>query len=380
MDTPQFKQLRQSLGFDEVSIVPGSTTIDPQQTEIGLNIGGIKLQIPFIAAAMDGVTDVRFAIEMSKAGGLAVLNLEGLQVRYDNPDEILAEIARAEPEIVNTLMQKIYSAPLKEYLVGERIHEIKRAGAIAAASATPASARYLSALAIEAGADIFVVQSTVTSARHISRNREELNLKDLCHSLPVPVMVGNCVSYQACLDLLETGVSGILVGVGPGAACTSRTVLGIGVPQITATLDCAAAREDYRRKTGKYTPIITDGGFRNSGDICKAIAAGADGVMLGSIFAQAEEAPGRGYHWGMATPHPNLPRGTLIRVGTLASLKQILLRSIQSLGWYPEHCRCFANLHGTLWRTYHPGTAKGGNGDCSVHHNRRKALATQELG
>jgi len=324
LDTPQFKQLRQSLGFDEVSIVPGNITIDPEQTEIGLNIGGIKLQIPFIAAAMDGVTDVRFAVEMSKAGGLAVLNLEGVQVKYENPDEILAELVHAEPEIVNTLMQKIYSAPLKEYLVGKRIQEIKRAGAIVAASATPASARYLSKLAVEAGADIFVVQSTVTSAHHKSNYREELKIKDLCRSLPVPVMVGNCVSYQACLELLETGASGILVGVGPGAACTSRTVLGIGVPQITATMDCAAARENYRQKTGKYIPIITDGGFRNSGDICKAIAAGADGVMLGSIFAQAEEAPGRGYHWGMATPHPSLPRGTRVKVGTLASLRQIL--------------------------------------------------------
>lgn len=324
MTTPQFKQLRQSYGFDEVAIVPGDITINPDQTKIDLKIGKITFGMPIVASAMDGVTDVKFAIAMSKLGGLAVLNLEGVQTRYNNPEDVLAEIAQASPEEVTPLMQKVYSQPIKESLIGERIREIKRGGGVAAVSAIPANTKKFAPLSVEAGADIFVVQSTVTSARHLSKSQRGLIFSELCKSTPIPVIVGNCVSYSACLELMKTGVAAVLVGVGPGAACTSRTVLGVGVPQITATIDCAAAKEVFRRETGKYVPIITDGGFRNGGDVCKAIAAGADAVMLGSLFAMAKEAPGHGYHWGMATPHASLPRGTRIKVGVNATLEQIL--------------------------------------------------------
>ena len=324
MTTPQFKQLRQSYGFDEVAIVPGDITVNPDQTKIDFKIGKINFNIPFIASAMDGVTDVKLAIAMSKLGGLAVLNLDGVQTRYDNPEEILAEIAGAAPEAVTALMQKAYSQPIKPNLIGERIRAIKKAGGVAAVSATPQNTKQFAPLAVEAGADILVVASTVTSARHISKSQKGLIFSELCKAMPIPVVVGNCVSYSACLELMKTGVAAVLIGVGPGAACTSRTVLGIGVPQITATIDCAAAREEYRRESGRYVPIITDGGFRNGGDVCKAIASGADAVMLGSLFAMAREAPGRGYHWGMANPHASLPRGTRIKVGTSAPLEQIL--------------------------------------------------------
>jgi IMP dehydrogenase len=324
MTTPQFKQLRQSYGFDEVAIVPGDVTVNPDQAKIDLKIGRINFSIPVLASAMDGVTDTKFAIAMSQLGGLAVLNLEGVQTRYDNPEEVLGEIAAAPQDQVTSLMQKVYSQPIKESLIGERIRTIKKAGGVAAVSVTPANTKKFSSVIIEAGADILVVQSTVTSARHISKSQRGLIFSELCKTLPIPVVVGNCVSYSACLELMKTGVAGVLVGVGPGAACTSRTVLGVGVPQITATIDCAAAREAYRRESGKLIPIITDGGFRNGGDVCKAVVAGADAVMLGSLFAMASEAPGHGYHWGMATPHASLPRGTRIEVGIKATLEQIL--------------------------------------------------------
>ncbi|MFC1901493.1 GuaB3 family IMP dehydrogenase-related protein [Chloroflexota bacterium] len=324
MATPKFKQLRRSYGFDEVAIVPGDVTINPEQTNIDLNIGNFTFTIPIIASAMDGVTDVSFAILMGQMGGLAVLNLDGVQTRYDNPAEILAEIAQAPAAEVTALMQKIYSQPVKDNLVGERIQAIKKAGVTCAVSAIPANTKRLSPLIVEAGGDILVVQSTVTSARHISKSYRGLIFSELCQSTPMPIIVGNCVSYSACLELMQTGVAGVLIGVGPGAACTSREVLGMGVPQITATIDCAAARDEYYRESGKHIPIITDGGFRKGGDVCKAVAAGADAVMLGSSFAQAKEAPGLGYHWGMSHPHPALPRGTRIKVGTNGTLKQIL--------------------------------------------------------
>ena len=273
---------------------------------------------------MDAVTDVNFAILMSKMGGLAVLNLEGAQTRYDNPKDVLAEIAQAPDAEVTALLQKIYSQPMKENLIGERIKAIKKGKATCAASCTPANAKRFAPLATEAGADIFVVQSTVTTARHVSKSARGLIFSELCKAVKIPVVVGNCVSYNACLALMKTGIAGVLVGVGPGAACTTREVLGIGVPQITSTIDCAAARDAYFKETGRYVPIITDGGFRKGGDICKAIAAGADAVMLGSIFAQVKEAPGHGFHWGMANPHPALPRGTRIKVRTTGTLEQIL--------------------------------------------------------
>ncbi len=324
MASPQFKQLRRSYGFDEVAIVPGDITTNPDQTNIDFRVEGFTLSTPIIASAMDAVTDVNFATLMSKLGGLAVLNLEGVQTRYDNPQEILAEIAQASDAEVTPLLQKVYSQPIKENLIGERIQSIKHLGAICAVSVAPANTKRFATIAAEAGADIFVAQSTVTSARHISKSYRGLIFTELRQSIPMPIIVGNCVSYGACLELMRTGISGVLVGVGPGAACTTREVLGVGVPQITATIDCAAARDEYLRESGRYVPIITDGGFRKGGELCKAFAAGADAVMLGSIFAQAKEAPGLGYHWGMSHPHPALPRGTRIKVGTTAPLEQIL--------------------------------------------------------
>ena len=324
MTKPQPKQLRRAYGFDEVAIVPGNTTINPDQTNIHFTIGDLEFAIPIIAAAMDAVTDVDFAIAMSQLGGLAVLNLEGLQTRYDNPREILAEIARAPDEEVTSLLQKIYSQPIKENLIGQSIQAIKQAGAVCAISVIPSNAKSFAPIIAEAGADILVVQSTVTTSRHTSKSYRGLIFDELCKSVPMPVVVGNCVSFDACLELMRTGISGILVGVGPGAACTTREVLGVGVPQITATMDCASARDEYLKESGRYVPIITDGGFRKGGELCKAFAAGADAVMLGSIFAQAKEAPGLGYHWGMSHPHPALPRGTRIKVGTNGTLEQIL--------------------------------------------------------
>jgi len=324
MAKPKFRELRHSYGFDEVAIVPGDVTVNPDQTNIDLEVEGFTFSIPVLASAMDGVTDVRTAITLSKLGGLGVLHLEGVQTRYDNPDDVLAEIARASAAEITPLLQKAYSAPIKETLIGERIAAIKKAGAVCAVSVTPANTKKFAPNITEASADILVVASTVTTARHISKSYEGLIFTKLRELVPMPVIVGNCVSYSACLSLMETGISGVLVGVGPGAACTTRQVLGVGVPQITATMDCAQARDDYFHKSGKYVPIITDGGFRNGGDVCKAVAAGADGVMLGSVLAQAKEAPGLGYHWGMANPHPALPRGTRIRVGTTGTMEQIL--------------------------------------------------------
>ena len=324
MAIPQFKQLRRVYGFDEVAIVPGDVTINPDQTNIDFKIDNLTFTIPVLASAMDAVVDVNFATLISKLGGLAVVNLEGVQTRYDNPQEVLTEIAQATNAEVTPLLQKIYSQPIKENLVGERIQSIKKSGAVCAVSVAPANTKRLAPIAAEAQADIFVVQSTVTSAQHISKSYRGLIFSELRQSIPMPIIVGNCVSYSACLELMRTGISGVLVGVGPGAACTTRQVLGVGVPQVTATMDCAAARDEYLRESGKYVPIITDGGIGNGGDLCKAFASGADAVMLGSILAQAKEAPGLGYHWGMAHPHPALPRGTRIKVGTTGTLEQIL--------------------------------------------------------
>jgi IMP dehydrogenase len=325
MDRSQHRTLRQTYGFDDVALVPGDITINPDQTDINLAIDKLNFSIPILASAMDGVVDVQFAIALSKLGGLAVLNLEGVQTRYPDPDGVLEKIANAPQHEVTALLQKIYSEPIKENLIGDRIKAIKKAGATCAVSLTPANTKRLSPLAVEAGADILVAQSTVTTARHVSKSYRGLIFSELVKQLPIPVIVGNCVSYSACRKLMETGIHGVLVGVGPGAACTTREVLGVGVPQATATIDCAAARDDYLKATGRYIPIIADGGMRNGGDICKAIACGADAVMLGSIFAQAKEAPGKGNHWGMATPHEALPRGTRVKVGIKGTVEKILL-------------------------------------------------------
>jgi IMP dehydrogenase len=324
MARAKFRQLRRSYGFDEVAIVPGNITVNPDQTNIELKIEDFTFAIPILASAMDAVIDVNTAVLMGKLGGLGVLNLEGVQTRYDNPQGVLAEIAQAPDAKVTTLLQKVYSAPIKENLIGERIEAIKKSGTVCSVSVAPANTKRFAPVAAEAKADIFVVQSTVTTAKHISKSYRGLIFPELRKSIPVPIIVGNCVSYSACLELMRTGISAVLVGVGPGAACTTRQVLGVGVPQVTATMDCAAAREQYLGESGRYVPIITDGGFRNGGDLCKAFAAGADAVMIGSIFAQAKEAPGLGYHWGMSHPHPALPRGTRIKVGTTGTLEQIL--------------------------------------------------------
>ena len=320
----KFKEMERAYGFDEVALVPGDVTINPDQTNIDFTVRDYTLSIPILASAMDAIVDPAFAIKFNKLGGLAVLNLEGIQTRYKNPDEILNKIAETPEKGVTSLLQKIYSEPIKEKLISQRIEAIKQAGAICAVSITPANTKRLTPIAKDAGMDILVVQSTVTTARHISKSYRGLILPELCQQISLPIIVGNCCSYSAALELMRTGVDGILVGVGPGAACTTREVIGVGVPQITATLNCAAARETYLKESGKYVAVITDGGIRTGGDLCKAFAAGADAAMIGSPLAQAKEAPGKGYHWGMSHSHPALPRGTRIRVGTTASLEQIL--------------------------------------------------------
>ncbi len=318
------KRARRCYGFDEIALVPRMLTINPNEVDTSCVIGGHKLRIPIIAAAMDGVVDVKFAVEMSKLGGLAVLNLDGIQTRYESPGEVLGKIAKATAGKATKLVQDIYTKPIKEKLIIKRIREIKDKKGLAAVSCIPQHAERFSKVAQDAGADIFVVQSTVTSPRHVSSEYKVLNLERFCKETKIPVIIGNCVTYEVTLELLATGASGLLIGIGPGAACTTRGVLGIGVPQVTATVDAASARDYYYKRTGKYVAIITDGGMRIGGEICKAFACGSDAVMVGSAFARAKEAPGRGYHWGMATSHVNLPRGTRIYVGTSGSLAQIL--------------------------------------------------------
>jgi len=318
------RKARRAYGFDEIALVPGEKTINPNEVDITWELKGKKYEIPVLAAAMDGVVDTRFAITMGKLGGLAVLNLEGIQTRYKNPKEIYEKIAKASSEDVTQLLQEIYQEEIKEELISKRIEEIKSADAPVVVSAIPQRAERFGKIAEEAGADIFAVQSTVTTVHHISTEYKVLNFEKFCKEMNIPVIVGNCVTYKQSLELMQTGIDALLVGVGPGAACTTRGVLGIGVPQVTATIDCAAAREIYFKKTNRHVPIITDGGMSTGGDICKAFACGADAVMVGSAFAKAEEAPGKGYHWGMATPHSNLPRGTRIYVGTTGTLEQIL--------------------------------------------------------
>jgi len=318
------KRARRCYGFDEIALVPGAQTVNPNEVDTAFTIAGKKFSIPILAAAMDGVTDVKFAVEMSRLGGIAVLNLDGVQTRYENPDTVLEKIAKATPQKATELIQSIYTTPIKEKLISKRVEEIKRKKGTAVVSCIPAHAEDFSKIAVASGADIFVVQSTVTTTKHIAKEYKTLDLFKFCKSLKIPLILGNCVTYETTLDLMETGAAGLLIGVGPGAACTTRGVLGIGVPQVTATVDAGSARDFYYKRTGRYVPIITDGGMSRGGDICKAFACGADAVMIGSSFARAKEAPGRGYHWGMATSHVNLPRGTRIYVGTTGSLKEIL--------------------------------------------------------
>ena len=319
------RRARRVYGFDDVSIVPSERTVDPEDTDTSMKIGDYSFDAPFIASAMDGVVDVKFAVAMGKLGGLAVLNLNGLQTRYDKPWEILKQIPEKSPEEVTIFIREIYREPIRPELVGKRVEEIKKAGVICSVSSVPQDAEKFGALALEAGVDIFVIQSTVTSLRHESSRFKSLDIAKFCSGYPKPVIIGNCVTYGVAYALMEAGATGVLVGIGPGAACTTRGVLGIGIPQITATADCAQARDDYEAETGRRAVVIADGGMRVGGDICKALAAGADGVMIGSPFAKAEEAPGGGYHWGMATSHEALPRGTRVKVGIHGSLKNILV-------------------------------------------------------
>jgi len=318
------KRARRCYGFDEIALVPGMVTINPNEVDPSFEIAGKRYKVPIMAAAMDGVVDVKFAVTMGKLGGIAVLNLEGIQTRYDNPDSVLEKIAKTTNNEATELVQSIYLKPIKEKLISKRIRQIKQNKVPAVVSCTPQNAIKFGKIAANNGADIFVVQSTVTTTRHISKEYKALDLHKFCRDMKIPVIVGNCVTYEITLELLETGICGILIGIGPGAACTTRGVLGIGVPQVTSTVDAGAARDYYFKRKGKYIPIITDGGMSIGGDICKAFACGADAVMIGSAFARAKEAPGRGYHWGMATSHANLPRGTRIYVGTSGTLKEIL--------------------------------------------------------
>jgi len=318
------RRARRCYGFDEIALVPGAQTVNPNEVDTSFEIGSKRFEIPILAAAMDGVVDVKFAVTMSSLGGIAVLNLDGVQTRYENPDSVLKRIAKAIPSKATELIQSIYAVPIKEKLISKRIQEIKRKNGTAVVSCIPSHAQDFARLAVSSGADIFVVQSTVTTTKHTSKEYKGLDLFKFCKSIKIPVIIGNCVTYETTVELMETGAAGLLIGVGPGAACTTRGVLGIGVPQVTATVDAAAARDFYYKRTGKYIPIITDGGMSRGGDICKAFACGADAVMIGSSFARAKEAPGRGYHWGMATSHVNLPRGTRIYVGTTGTLKEIL--------------------------------------------------------
>ncbi|MES1025713.1 GuaB3 family IMP dehydrogenase-related protein [Gloeocapsa sp. BRSZ] len=319
------KMARRAYGIDEIALVPGQRTLDPSLADTHWQIGSIKREIPIIASAMDGVVNVRMAVLLSQLGALGVLNLEGIQTRYADPNPILERIASVGPQEFVPLMQELYAEPVKPELITQRIQEIKQQGGIAAVSATPAGASKYGSIVASAGADLFFVQATVVSTAHLSpESMANLDLAEFCREMPMPVVLGNCVTYEVTLNLMKAGAAAVLVGIGPGAACTSRGVLGVGIPQATAIADCAAARDDYHRETGNYVPVIADGGLITGGDICKCIACGADGVMIGSPFARAAEAPGRGFHWGMATPSPVLPRGTRIRVGTTGTLEQIL--------------------------------------------------------
>ena len=319
------RTVRRAYGIDEIALVPGGRTVDPAVTDSSWSLGGINREIPIIASAMDGVVDVAMAVELSRLGALGVLNLEGVQCRYEDPNPILDRIASVGKQEFVPLMQELYSQPVQEELIRLRIGEIKANGGIAAVSATPMAALKFGQAIAEAGADLFFVQATVVSTEHIGpAGQESLNLETLCREMGVPVVIGNCVTYEVALKLMCAGAAGLMVGIGPGAACTSRGVLGIGIPQATAVADCAAARDDYEKESGNYVPVIADGGIVTGGDICKCLACGADAVMIGSPIARAAEAPGRGFHWGMATPSPVLPRGTRIQVGTTGSLEKIL--------------------------------------------------------
>jgi IMP dehydrogenase len=316
--------IRPTYGFEDVSLAPGTSTVEPDDVDLRQTFLGIDLAIPILASAMDAVVDARFAGALGRLGGLAVLNLEGVQARYDDPDAVLARIAAAPDDEVQELLAEAYAQPIREELIGQRIAEIHAAGSKAAVAATPGAARRFGPFCAEHGADLFLVQSQVSSARHLASGYDPLSLEDFTRFMPIPVAVGNTTNAEAAFALMEQGAAAVFVGVGPGAACTTREVLGIGVPQVTAISDVAAARDAYLAESGRYVPVVGDGGMRRGGELAKAIAAGADALMIGSPLARAEEAPGRGTNWGMAAPSPTLPRGTRIKVGTVGPLERIL--------------------------------------------------------
>jgi IMP dehydrogenase len=319
------KKARRAYGFDDIAIVPSRRTRDPDEVDITWTLGPYRFELPLLASAMDGVVSPETAGVIGGLGGLAVLNLEGIWCRYEDADERLQEISEAPVEKATRMMQEIYAEPVKPELIGKRVEEIKAMGAVACGSLTPQKVTSWHQEALDAGLDILVIQGTVISAEHVSNTSEPLNLKEFIGNLPIPCVVGGCASYNTGLHLMRTGAVGVLVGVGPGAACTTRGVLGIGVPQATAIADVAAARSQHMMETGQYCNVIADGGMRNGGDISKAIACGADAVMIGSPLARGKEAPGRGFHWGMATFHPSLPRGTRVATHQDGTLEEILL-------------------------------------------------------
>ena len=316
--------IRPTYGFEDVSLAPGTATIEPADVDLRQTFAGLDLAIPIFASAMDAVVDVRMAGALARLGGLAILNLEGVQTRYDDPDAVLERIAMAPDAEVQAILAEVYQRPIREELIARRIDELHAAGSKAAVAATPGAARRFGPFCAEHGADLFLVQSQVSSARHLATGYDPLSLADFTRHMPIPVAVGNTTNPEAAFALMEQGAAAVFVGVGPGAACTTREVLGIGIPQVTAISDVAAARDAFLAETGRYVPVVADGGMRRGGELAKAIAAGADGLMLGSPLARAEEAPGRGTNWGMAAPSPTLPRGTRIKVGTVGSLERIL--------------------------------------------------------
>jgi IMP dehydrogenase len=325
IDIGRGKKARQAYGFDDIAIVPSRRTRDPQDVDIGWKLGPHLLELPLLGSAMDGVVSPATAIKLGELGGLGVLNLEGIFTRYENAEAQLERIAKLPKEKATPGMQEIYAQPVEPRLIAQRIEEIKGRGVLAVGSLTPQRVRDHYEIALAAGLDILVIQGTVVSAEHVSSNGQALNLKEFIASLPIPVIVGGCASYQTALHLMRTGAAAVLVGVGPGAACTTRGVLGVGVPQATAISDATAARVQHLLETGQYVNVIADGGMRTGGDIAKAIACGADAVMIGSPLARAKEAPGRGFHWGMATFHPTLPRGARVATEQVGTLEEIVI-------------------------------------------------------
>jgi IMP dehydrogenase len=325
MEIGRGKKGRRAYGLDEIAIVPSRRTRDPEDVNLTWRIGGHAFDLPLLASAMDGVVNINTATILGKLGGLGVLNLEGIQVRYDDADAQLERIAQMPPAEATRGLQKVYQEPIKPELVAARIRELKATGVLVAGSLTPQRVRKYIGPALDAGLDILVIQGTVVSAEHVSTVAEPLDIKQFISDLPIPVIVGGCASFQAALHLMRTGAVGVLVGVGPGAACTTRQVIGVGVPQATAIADAAGARMQHLLETGEYVSVIADGGMSFGGDLAKAIACGADACMIGSPLAKAAEAPGRGYHWGMATFHPTLPRGTRVKTSTIGTLEEILV-------------------------------------------------------